>query len=102
MRSPLGGKNTLMTTQLLNSIGLLLGMIGVLIIFKYGPPQPNFEAGVSLELEEGTPIDKGGKTVADYNREVARRRKLYSNLSKVGLALIFFGFGLQLWATWLS
>jgi hypothetical protein len=30
----------------LNALGLFLGMIGVLMIFIWGPPQPSFEGEV--------------------------------------------------------
>jgi len=86
-------------TQLLNTIGLVLSMGGVLIIFFYGPPQPNLEEGVGLGLEDGTPLSDG-RTVADHDADVRRRRRLHSRLSKLGLALIFLGFGFQLWAAW--
>jgi hypothetical protein len=86
--------------QILNSIGLGLGMIGVVILFIFGPPQPALESGVSLGLEDGTPIDASGKTVAEYNREVEKRRRKHSILSKMGLGLIFLGFAFQLWANW--
>jgi hypothetical protein len=88
--------------QILNTIGLALGMIGVIIIFIFGPPQPTLEHGVSMGLEDSTPIDPTGKTVAEYNQEVEKRRRKHSVMSKLGLALIFLGFGFQIWATWLS
>ena len=36
--------------RLVNATGLVLGMIGVLMIFIWGPPQPSFE-GDSILLE---------------------------------------------------
>ena len=85
--------------QALNSIGLGLGIVGVLIIFLFGPPQPSLEAGVSLGLEDNTVLP-GGRTVAEHNRDVLRRRQLYACMSKIGLSLILVGFGFQLWAVW--
>ena len=85
--------------QFLNTVGLVLSMFGVLVIFKYGPPQPNFDGGVALGLEDGTPL-LDGRTVAEHNRDVAALRAKHSRMSKVGLALVFVGFGFQLWATW--
>jgi len=84
----------------LNSIGLILGMAGVALLFRYGPPQPNLEPGVGLALEEGTPLPDG-RTVAEHDRDVVRRRALHSHMSKVGLALVGLGFAFQLWATWI-
>ena len=85
--------------QIFSTVGLVLGMIGVLIIFLFGPPQPSFEEGVGVGLEDGTPLGDG-RTVADHNAEVRRKRRRHSILSKVGLGLVFIGFGLQLWAVW--
>ena len=85
--------------QKLNSSGLVLGMAGVAIIFRYGPPQPSLEEGVGLGLEEKTPLPDG-RTVAEHNADVARLPRLYSRWSKTGLTLIFVGFALQLWAVW--
>ena len=85
--------------QLINSVGLVFGMVGVLVIFKYGPPQPNLEPGVGLALEDGNPMPDG-RTVAEYNEDVVKLRARHSLMSKVGLVLVFLGFALQLWATW--
>ena len=40
-----------MNPRLLNTVGLVLGMLGVLIIFIWGPPQPDFEEHVGLASE---------------------------------------------------
>jgi hypothetical protein len=74
--------------KLVNATGLALGMIGVVVIFKWGPPQPSFE-GDSMLLES-----------TDTKKLVAER-KTYERLSRVGLALIGFGFAFQLCAVWL-
>jgi hypothetical protein len=71
------------------------------MVFIWGPPQPALTPGVSLGLENGTPIDGGGKTVADFNREVEKRRRTYTCMSRIGLIFIMVGFLLQLWAVWL-
>lgn len=85
--------------QSLNTAGLILGMIGVAIIFKYGPPQPNLEAGVGIGLEDATPMPDG-RTVAEHNAETERLKLKHSLMSKFGLAFVFIGFAFQLWATW--
>ena len=87
------------TPQVLNSLGLVLGMVGVLVIFIYGPPQPDLEPGVYLGLEDGTPLGNG-RTVAEHNTDVLKLRARHSFMSKGGLILVFLGFALQLWATW--
>jgi hypothetical protein len=85
--------------QLLNSIGLALSMVGVLIIFRFGPPQPTHECGVGIGLEDNTRLEDG-RTVAEHDREVEITKARYSRMSKAGLALVFVGFAFQLWATW--
>jgi hypothetical protein len=72
-------------TKLLNIIGLSFGLMGVLIIFSYGPPQPSF-----------FPYD----IITDDNihQEILDMRDKYDLCSKIGLGFIFFGFLLQLLA----
>lgn len=45
--------------QVLTSLGLVLGMAGVVVIFKFGPPQQNLDEGVGLGLEDETPLSDG-------------------------------------------
>ena len=87
------------TPQLLNSIGLGLGMVGAVLLFRFGPPQPSFEQGIGIGLEDETPLPSG-KTVAEHNEEVRQLQLRHEHCSKAGLALIFVAFALQLWAVW--
>lgn len=89
----------MITTRCLNTLGLILGMLGVLLIFRWGPPQPSLEEGVGLGLEAGTPMEDG-RTVAEHNADVRALRAKHNRMSKTGLLLVFVGFGLQLWGTW--
>ena len=89
----------MITAQTLNTLGLVLGLVGVALIFVWGPPQPQLEEGVGLGLEDGTPLGNG-LTVAQHNAIVRRRRFRHAVLSRVGLALIFLGFLSQLFAVW--
>lgn len=90
-----------MTSKILNTIGLIIGIVGVIFIFIWGPPQPNLNQGISIGLEDATPIDASGKTVAQQNEEIKKENKKYDRNSKIGLVLIMIGFGLQLIAIWL-
>jgi hypothetical protein len=90
-----------MRTKIVNTIGLALGIVGVVFIFIWGPPQPQLEPGISIGLEDATPIDNSGKTVAEYNKEVQNRRRVHEVMSRLGLIFIMVGFGFQLWGTWL-
>jgi drug/metabolite transporter (DMT)-like permease len=90
-----------MTSRLINTIGLVLGIIGVVFIFLWGPPQPNFEPGISVGLEAANVIDAQGTTVAQRDLKVASDRRQYVIRSYVGLAFIGLGFVFQLWAVWM-
>lgn len=83
----------------LNTIGLMLGIAGVVIIFRWGPPQPDFDEGVSLGLTDKTPLSDG-RTVAERAEDVKRLKHWHNVMSRVGLSLIAFGFGAQLIAVW--
>jgi hypothetical protein len=86
--------------KLLITIGLLLGLVGVIIIFIWGPPQLQLEEGIGIGLEDNNPIGENGKTVKQFNEETKNRRRRHNILSRVGLGLIFIGFIFQLWGTW--
>ena len=83
----------------LNTVGLILGMVGVVLIFRWGPPQPTFEEGVGIGLEDGTPL-ADGRTVAEHDVEVRALRTKHNKMSRAGLSMVFSGFALQLWAAW--
>ncbi|MEX3791549.1 hypothetical protein [Paraburkholderia sp. BR14374] len=80
---------------ILNVFGLGAKMVGVVVLFFFGFPQPTHDEGVGLALQDATPLPNG-KTVAEHNASVRRRRVLYRVCSTVGLALLFVGFVLQL------
>ena len=71
---------------------MALGMAGVVVLFIWGPPQPSHDSGVGLALEDGTVLSSSGRTVAEHNRNVENRRRFYTGMSRLGLALIFLGF----------
>lgn len=87
--------------QIINSTGLVLGIAGVILIFIWGPPQPQLEEGINVGASEDTPIDDSGKTVKEFNEEIRIKRRKYNLFSRFGLGLIFWGFILQLWATFI-
>jgi hypothetical protein len=96
---PVDAKEGQVPNQIFNTIGLLLNMIGVGLLFFYGPPQPSLEEGVGLSLQDATVLDNG-KTVAQHDKEVRELRNQHQVLSRLALILIFLGFALQLIATW--
>jgi preprotein translocase subunit Sss1 len=77
--------NNMNKIKWLNTLGLLLGIIGVIIIFFYGPPQPHFKQ--YLMLENQTPT-------------LEELRKTYNLCSEIGLGFIGLGFIFQLIAVW--
>ncbi|QKC97269.1 hypothetical protein EB231_23235 [Mesorhizobium sp. NZP2298] len=89
-----------MASDILNTIGLTMGMLGVVLIFIWGPPLPDFEESVGLALEDATVLADGTRIsdIIDSNR---RRKSRHKIISSIGLGLIFVGFGLQLAALWL-
>jgi len=51
-----------LTAQWLNTVGLVLGMVGVVILFIWGPPQPDFVEGVGRGLQLNTALKDGRKS----------------------------------------
>lgn len=87
-------------TQIINSFGLVLGITGTAILFRWGFPQPSFNEGVSLGLEDANVLENG-LTVAENNQKVKEEKERFSRISRLGLALIILGFAFQLVAAWL-
>ncbi len=82
-----------MTPDQANSLGLILDMLGIVVIFIWGPPQP--------KLEEGSALLLSGAAYADEDKKTRRKHKLYTIMSRVGLLMILAGFGFQLLAVWI-
>lgn len=85
--------------KLLNTIGLVLGIVGVVLIFVWGPPQPNLEEGLSLGFGDDQDF-ADGTTVAGHNAAVRSKRRRHKWMSRIGLLLVGLGFGAQLAAVW--
>lgn len=78
-----------------NTIGLILNIIGVIILFKWGYPQPSFENGSFLGLEDNTPLSNG--LTVKQEREKSELQKIeYKSKAKCGLIFILVGFIFQL------
>ena len=78
----------------LSLLGLIFGMAGVLVLFLWAPPQPSFERGVGIGLEDKTVLSTG-ETVAQHDAGIAALERKTRHRSQVGLALIGIGFALQ-------
>ena len=88
---------------IIGSVGLLLDIVGVLLVFFRAYPQPLFEDGVGvLVIEDETPQPEyGGRTTKEVRAEQVRLRKKYKLLASTGLVCLVLGFSLQLWALWM-
>ena len=64
--------------KFLNIIGLVFGMIGVTIIFFYGPPQPSFFPFSII-------------TDSNINQAVLDQKDKYDTFSKIGLGFFLLG-----------
>jgi hypothetical protein len=81
-----------MPLHTLNAIGLLLGMIGIVIIFVWGPPQPDFQDYIGLSV--------GGPDEEKLKAEVRQKKKRHWMMSSIGLTFIFVGFFFQFLDAW--
>ena len=86
-----------MNTKAIATIGLILGMVGVLLLFIWGPPQPSFEQGVGLGLSDIDIVEFEGEriTVGEKNKIVKRRYTVHKVMSSIGLGFVFVGFSFQ-------
>lgn len=69
-----------MTPTSLNEIGLGLGMLGTLITFVWGLPQPEFADFIVIETD---------------NPDHAKAKRRHKVKAKIGIGLIFAAFLLQ-------
>tara|TARA_R110000796_G_scaffold252631_3_gene389366 strand:- start:27960 stop:28196 length:237 start_codon:yes stop_codon:yes gene_type:complete len=73
-----------MTSNTINTIGLVFDIIGVLMLFKYGlPSEISKEGTVFLAVQKSDESEK-------------KKWKKYNFWSKVGLVLILIGFTFQI------
>lgn len=79
-----------MSPQLVNSLGLLMDAVGVIIVFKYGWPQPDISETQYLILS--------GK---DNDPANEAKRTLHKRMALGGLVCLVMGFGIQIVATWM-
>jgi hypothetical protein len=52
-----------------------------------------------MSVEDGTRMPDG-RTAKEHVEDEKRKKKFYRTMASVGLALIFFGFALQLLDSW--
>ena len=89
-----------MSVHIINTIGLSLDILGSVLLFFWGLPQPSFEEGIGFGLEDAN-ILKNGKTVEQHNVDIRRLQNKYMSISRFALAFIIIGFAFQFLANWL-
>jgi hypothetical protein len=82
------------TARALNLAGLVSNMVGVGLVFFYGFPQPDHNEGEPITATAGTRLPDG-RTVAERDEEVRKRKRLYRCMSMLALLLMFIGFAAQ-------
>lgn len=90
-----------MCSRILNTVGLVLSIIGTAFVFKWGLSRQSESFG--LELGENTPVDTkwGRMTVKEAQQKDAKEAAQFKCWSRIGLSLIALGFLFQLVATWI-
>ena len=92
-----------MCPQILNTIGLISGIIGTIFVFKWGLPPARESFNIALSDKTSVRYNRKDTTLPKEEAEAAEDRYMTrcKRLSRTGLALIAIGFGLQLVAVWL-
>ena len=89
----------IIVAKIISTVGLSIDILGVVILFKYAPLQPEHSGGFGIGLESGT-ILKDGRTVLEHREEQERRKGTYKKYSSYGLSLLILGFFLQIVGSW--
>lgn len=76
----------------ITTVGLLLDIAGVILLFFFGFPQPDLNRGVVVTI-------KGQPELSD---EKAIKKRRHQTFSVLGLVLLVLGFVLQIVGTWVS
>ena len=78
----------------LTAWGLLLNVIGTILLFFFGFPQPDFTEEVGIALEDNTPVGNG-LTAKEYGVKVRRKKRIYRIMAYVALLFVLIGFVIQ-------
>jgi hypothetical protein len=85
------------TTDLLNGIAAVLGLIGAVMLFLFNPPTVQEPGG--LAVEDANVDDQTGKTYGVLRSEFHKLLARDLNLSKVGFAFVVASFAVLLAST---
>ncbi len=83
-----------MNQSVLNSVGLILDIIGVVVLFYFGPPVLN----ITKEGHRILPFDSNNTAETNSNKALAKKHGIFS---KLGLGFLMAGFLFQLGGSWL-
>ena len=89
-----------MCAKILNSIGLILSIIGSVFWFVWGLSKTSESYGIGLGPNNIINSKWGRITVAEAELKGAQEMAKCSKLARFGLFLIALGFAFQLVATW--
>lgn len=77
-----------LSSELVNTVGLILDIVGVILLFRFGLPPDVSRSGGNL-LTWGVDEDE------------VKKGKRYDKISWTALAVIVLGFALQIVSTWM-
>jgi hypothetical protein len=86
--------------RVLTSVGLSLNLIGIILLFIFGFPQPNLSQGIALGLPDANEAEPG-MTVGEFNKLQKKKKTTYTIVSLLSLLLIIAGMVCQLVALWI-
>jgi hypothetical protein len=76
-------------------VGVVLNILGTILLFFFGFPQPDFDTSVGLAVEDNTPVENG-LTARQYDKKIRQKMQKYKRMSYLALSLLLIGFILQL------
>ncbi len=82
-----------MSSSTINSIGLIFDIVGVVILFYFGPPTLN----ITRDGYKILPFISNDDAETKKNKALAEKHDRFSQL---GLKLLFLGFAFQLVSNW--
>lgn len=88
-----------MTNSDLNQCGLAMSIIGGLVVWAWGWPQPDMSEGTTLSVGENT-VFADGTSEKELRAAARRLKRKHQILSSIGMGLLIGGFALQLFATY--
>ncbi len=89
-----------MIGKIVDSFGLLFNLIGIILLFRFGFPQPDFKETVGIAMEDYTPVGNG-MLAKDFAIMQKKLRNKYKKTSIISLVFILVGIFVQIVSLWL-